>query len=89
MAAAGWTRVDPRPWSKCSARWSHVLGWKLTHCGHPTAHYSWILTNPLGNVILTGAMFSGNPRHGTHWPNLALAVDLVTRRGSELAQWPS
>ncbi len=53
MAAAGWTRTDSSS-DKCGARWSHVAGWKLTHCGHPTAHFPWILEDRAGRMILTG-----------------------------------
>lgn len=77
LARLGWTRVDPRPWSKCEARWSHVAGWRLEHCGHPTALWPWQLFAPTGELVLTGAALSGNPRHGRAWPNLATATAYV------------
>lgn len=80
MAAYGWTRVDPRPWGKCSARWTHPKGWRLEHCGHPSALWPWALYNPAGELILTGAAGPlANPRFGTGWPTLATAAAYVAR----------
>lgn len=72
-----WTRIDERPWTKTNARWLHRDGWRLEHCGHPTALTPWLLTSPDGLVILTGAHHSGDPSHGTAWPNLRQAFDYV------------
>jgi len=75
MARAGWTRTDPRPWGKCSARWEHVRGWLLEHCGHPTAHWPWLLVAPDGRIVRTGATAEGHRWDlGTPWPHLASAV---------------
>ena len=65
----GWTRMDPRPWSKCSARWRHRDGWRLEHCGHPTALYPWSLYDPRGRCIGTGAKH-GDPDMGGAWPSI-------------------
>lgn len=73
----GWTRVDPRPWSKTNAKWRHEKGWRLEHCGHPTANTPWDLHDAKGVRHLTGAS-SGNKRFGTAWPNLATAMDYVS-----------
>lgn len=79
MAAAGWTRVDPRPWSKLHARWLHAAGWRLEHCGHPTAIRPWALYSPAGDQILTGALHATppNPRLGAAWVTLAEAMTFV------------
>lgn len=75
MARAGWTRTDPRPWGKLGARWEHVAGWTLEHCGHPTAHYPWLLVAPDGRIVRTGVMVEGHRyQRGTAWPHLASAV---------------
>lgn len=77
MQAAGWTRVDPRPWSKVNARWVHRGGWTLEHCGHPTALRPWILTAPDGGEVRTGVRV-GQPRDfGTTWERLAPVVEWV------------
>ena len=69
MAALGWTRTDARPWKKVNARWSHVDGWRVEHCGHPTALHSWSLFSPEGLFVKTGAVH-GDPTLGTAWDNL-------------------
>ena len=66
----GWYRLDARPWRKTSARWGHVSGYQLTHCGHPTALYPWQLFHPDGHEVGTGAL-KGKPRTGNSWANLA------------------
>lgn len=82
-----WLRVDPKPWSKLDARWLHVLGWRLEHCGHPTALTPWALYNPSGRMVLTGALREGERNdageqispfiHGTAWPSLRLVMSYV------------
>jgi hypothetical protein len=80
-AAAGWTRTDPRPWTKLRARWQHVSGWRLEHCGHPTALRPWALYDPTGDMVLTGAVHG--PGLGTAWPNLATAMAYVAIAGAK------
>jgi len=58
------------------AVWLHRLGWTLEHCGHPTANYPWLLTDPDGQRILTGAV-NGMPMCGRAWPTLAAAAQYV------------
>ena len=77
MAAAGWTRVDPRPWGKCSARWVHSRGWRIEHCGHPTANHPWVLYAPDGRMILTGVQYGNPPTYGTAWNSLADVIEWV------------
>jgi hypothetical protein len=43
MRAAGWERTDARPWTKLRAVWRGPRGFRLEHCGHPTANYPWAL----------------------------------------------
>jgi len=77
-AQLGWTRVDARPWHKCSARWQHTSGWRLEHCGHPTANWPWALYDPAGRFIGSGA--GGELRRidfGGGWPVLADPMELV------------
>jgi hypothetical protein len=76
----GWIRTDPRPWSKCSARWVHRTGWRLEHCGHPTANWPWALYHPDGRFVGTGMVGPfQRPDFGGGWPSLAEAMDLVAR----------
>jgi hypothetical protein len=75
----GWTRIDARPWHKCSARWLHRDGWRLAHCGHPTAIHPWMLFAPSGELLFTGAA-QGNPDHGTGWNTLGDAMAYVARQ---------
>lgn len=76
-ARDGWRRIDPRPWGKCAARWEHVDGWKLSHCGHPTALHPWELRAPDGVMVLTGVMNGGAWYHGTAWNTLDDAMQWV------------
>lgn len=80
MAAAGWRRVDARPWGKLAAFWDHRHGWTLQHCGHPTALRPWILRDAAGEMWLTGAQYATPPNRdfGTAWPSLSHAVEFVT-----------
>lgn len=75
MARRGWTRTDPRPWSKLNARWRHASGWTLEHCGHPTALWPWLLRDPTGLRVLTGVTMGNPPDFGTAWPDLRRAVE--------------
>lgn len=86
---AGWTRVDPRPWTKCRARWVHASGWKLNHCGHPTALRPWALYAPDGRMVLRGAEH-GDPTKGAAWERLDAAMALVARvlAGGHVLVWP-
>lgn len=78
MAAADWKRVDPRPWRKLSARWNHAGGWRLEHCGHPTANHPWALYDPEGRMHLTGgAGPKGDAELGTAWNTLQEAMAYV------------
>lgn len=42
----GWSRTsDPRA-GTLSQSFEHVSGWRLVHCGHPTANWPWYLSDP-------------------------------------------
>lgn len=75
ITSLGWRRTDPRPWRKLSARWAHLSGWTLEHCGHQTAHWPWILKDPQGLMHLTGGHYHGDPTLGTCWPTLEMAAN--------------
>lgn len=77
VAALGWTRIDNSR-SKFG-RWEHPSGWRIEHCGHPTALWPWALYSPTGEMVCTGAAYAPNPdpRNGTAWPNLASAMMFV------------
>ena len=75
----GWSRVDAKPWTanyKGFAEWQGPQGWTLSHCGHPTANYPWILRDHTGKMITTGAV-DGLPDQGRCWPNLRMAMEYV------------
>jgi hypothetical protein len=82
MARAGWTRIDRRPWKKTNATWLHRSDWRLQHCGHPTALHPWMLFDPTGRMILTGAGHppAFYPEFGTCWDDLRSAVGFVRGR---------
>lgn len=79
LGRRGWRRTDPEPRrSKCSAQYAHVDGWRLQHCGHQTAIHPWILRDPKGRPVLTGAAFEKRrPDYGTCWWNLEQATAYV------------
>jgi hypothetical protein len=77
MRRMGWERVDPRPWTKCGARWTHRSGWRLSHCGHPTANWPWALYDPQGEMVCSGVL-GGHPRDcGYAWSDLSSAATWV------------
>jgi hypothetical protein len=46
MNRKGWTRLS-RPGDKCGTHWLHeASGWRLRHCGHPTANWPYYLVEP-------------------------------------------
>jgi hypothetical protein len=65
----GWKRVDTCS-GKLFAVWTHPSGWWLQHCGHPTALHPWMLRDPQGRMLGTGAT-RGHPEFGTCWNSLA------------------
>lgn len=90
-AELGWTRVDRRPWTKLRAIWTHGTGYRLEHCGHPTALRPWMLHDPEGRMVLTGAVVEGQPStdgsgpisrfvHGTAWWTLEEPMEWVAKQ---------
>jgi len=81
----GWRRTDPRPWRKTSARWKHLDGSRLEHCGHPTALWPWAFYDATGRMVRSGALREGELdkeggrinryTHGTAWPDLQTAME--------------
>jgi hypothetical protein len=83
MARLGWAK-HARGSGYGSAAWRSswvyrsLTGWELSHCGHPTALWPYLLVSPNGTVVLTGA--GGpcrEPKFGTAWPSVAEAIDFV------------
>ena len=73
----GWERM-PKPKHHFGASFKHRDGWKITHCGHPTAIWPYVLENPAGRMILTGIVGPlKRPDYGVAWPSIASAVDYV------------
>jgi hypothetical protein len=81
-AALGWTRVDPKPWSKLDALWLSSCGWRIEHCGHPTANWPWALYDPKGRMHLYGGR-DGRPTCGVAWGNLEDAMSYVYEWGHD------
>lgn len=79
LSMRGWMRADPKPWrTKLSARYEHVDGWVIEHCGHPTAHHPWMLLDPKGRMVLTGLLGPFRcPHYGTAWDTLEQATSFV------------
>lgn len=71
----GWVRVDGG--RDKFARWRHESGWRVEHCGHPTALWPWAVYDPQGNMHCAGGADGGNPRLGYAWPNLTEAITYV------------
>lgn len=81
LRSLGWektgSRFEPGNFGR---KYTHRDGWTISHCGHPTANWPYILEDPEGRVLLTGAAFSDRADYGTAWPSVASAVDYVTDR---------
>lgn len=87
---SGWCRVDPRPWTKCRARWAHVSGFRAEHCGHPTALWPWALYDQSGEMHCYGAVVSGDRTHGYAWRSLDEVfryVAIVLRGGDPVREF--
>jgi hypothetical protein len=68
---APWRRVDNGA-SKTSARYEHPTGYRIEHCGHPTALWPYALYGPDGALILAP--------NGRAWQKLAYAAIEVDTR---------
>jgi hypothetical protein len=67
MACMGWLRLDER--RDKFGSWEHVHGWRLEHCGHPTALHPWMLYDPFGKTVLAP--------NGRAWNTLTSAMNYV------------
>lgn len=72
LAAFGWKK-----WN--GGEYRHSTGWRVLHCGHPTAIHPYLLTDPKDRIVCTGAMVSGRADFGTAWDTLKDAVEFVAR----------
>jgi len=81
LAVNGWekfgSRFEPGNFGR---KYVHRNGWTISHCGHPTALWPYVLEDPDGRMILTGAAVSGRADYGVAWPTVASAVDYVRGR---------
>ena len=64
----GWRRLHARG-DKCGSRYRHESGWRVEHCGHPTALYSFELISPKGYAYLAP--------HGRNHTTIAKAFESV------------
>lgn len=48
-------------------RFRHPTGWRIEHCGHATARWPWIVTDPQGNDLPSPG--------GHHWGSLSAAKE--------------
>jgi len=66
-----WQRVDAGT-GKLHARYQHPSGYRIHHCGHPTALWPYAMYGPDDKMILAP--------NGRAWRTLAIAAGEVTRR---------
>lgn len=60
----------------------HRAGWRIEHCGHPTALWPYLLLDPDGGIVLMGAAGPmRNPVYGTAWRTIRQAMDYVAATG--------
>jgi hypothetical protein len=80
LKAAGWTPL-PRT-GKAGREYLHNDGWRIEHCGHPTALWPYLLIDPDGGIVLAGAAGPlRNPTYGTAWSTVRKAVEYVATIG--------
>jgi hypothetical protein len=68
---APWRRVDGGT-GKMGARYAHPAGYRIEHCGHPTALWPYALYGPDGQMILAP--------NGRAWRKVVYAALEVERR---------
>lgn len=67
---SGW---DSRPAPSGVGTWHrHPSGWRVRHCGHPTAHRPWRLIDPEGETVRTPDGLAW-----THLPDAKKAAEAV------------
>lgn len=47
-ALPAWERYPGASGGTCGEMWIHTSGWKVQHCGHPTANWPYYLESPEG-----------------------------------------
>lgn len=63
---------------KAGRDYQHSAGWRIEHCGHPTALWPYLLIDPNREIVLAGAAGPlRNPTYGTAWSTVQQAVDYV------------
>ena len=86
LALAGW-RAAPRVAGQYGRNYVHSSGWRIEHCGHPTALWPYLLIDPEGELVLMGAMGPlRNPTYGTAWSTVRKAVEYVANVGLTRSQ---
>jgi hypothetical protein len=56
----GWRKIQDGNYGGCGAVWEHHTGWKVIHCGHPTANYPYYGESPDGKeIMLAGGIGKG------------------------------
>jgi len=67
-----WERLSAAG-DKCGSHWRHTSGWEIRHCGHPTALWPYMLTDPAGVGHLAP--------NGRCWPSLNTAKEAAAFLG--------
>lgn len=68
-----WTRSGGP--GKLRGVYTHDLGFKITHCGHPTANYPYLIEVPGLPTMVVSAIGKGFPTVGAAKAAVALLVD--------------
>lgn len=80
-AFPGWSRIDPDRRGKLEAKYEHESGWRVEHCGHPTANHPYAVFDPAGHMHTTGGRPPiHDPGLGYAWNDLATAFAYVAWR---------
>lgn len=78
----GWARTMQGTYGGCGAQWTHVSnGWKVIHCGHPTANYPYYGDGPNGEFLREGGI--GKGRAFRYLTDAQIAVELLVNNASE------
>ena len=52
-------------------------GWRVEHCGHPTANHPWALYAPSGMMVLAGVQDGFPADHGHAWDTIGDVIAWV------------
>ncbi len=82
LAEAGWVTLPrAREWNY-GRDYLHRDGWRIEHCGRPTALWPYLLIDPNEEIVLAGAAGPWrNPTYGAAWSTVQKAVDYVANIG--------